>query len=165
MDLNNLHPSLKNLLEKEIGKVEIFECDSIFSDTELFCNEYEFLLEDSCNAILIKSKKPEIYYSMFCILGNNRLDVNGKVKKALNAKRVSFASKDEAEEISKQIYGGISPLGLGKGIDIYIDENILKRDKVFIGGGNRTTKIFLSPTELIRLTNGTVMDLAQSRPA
>lgn len=162
MDLNILHPSLKKVLEKEIGKFEIIKCESIFSDTESFCNEYDFLLEDSCNAILIKSKKPEIYYSMFCILGNNRLDVNGKVKKVMNAKRVSFASKNEAERVSNQIYGGISPLSLGRDIDIYIDENVMKRKKVFIGGGNRTTKIFLSPTELLRITKGTVMDLSQS---
>ena len=162
MNLNILHPSLKKVLEKETDKFEIIKCESIFSDTESFCNEYNFLLEDSCNAILIKSKKPKIYYSMFCILGNNRLDVNGKVKKLMNAKKVSFASKDEAEGVSNQIYGGISPLGLGTDIDIYIDGNVMKRNKVFIGGGNRTTKIFLSPTELLRLANGTVTDLAQS---
>ena len=162
MNLNILHPSLKKVLEKEIGRFEIIKCESIFSDTESFCNEYGFLLEDSCNAILIKSKKPKIYYSMFCILGNNKLDVNGKVKKLMNAKRVSFASKDEAEGVSNQIYGGISPLGIGRDIDIYIDGNVMKRNKVFIGGGNRTTKLFLSPTELLRLANGTVTDLAQS---
>ena len=99
---------------------------------------------------------------MFCILGNQRLDVNRKAKGAMNTRKVSFASKDEAEKVTKQVYGGISPLGLDRDINIYIDENVMKREKIFIGGGNRTTKIFLAPSELLRLTNGSLLDLAQS---
>ena len=149
-------------METESEEIEIFECNSEFSDTESFCEKYNYLLEDSCNAILIKSKKPEVFYSMFCILGHQRLDVNKKAKDAMNTRRVSFASKDEAEEVTNQVYGGISPLGLNKDIPIYIDENVMKREKIFIGGGNRTTKIFLAPSELLRLTNGSLLDLAQS---
>ena len=80
----------------------------------------------------------------------------------MKSRRVSFASKDEAEEVTKQVYGGISPLGLDKDVDIFIDENVMKRKKIFIGGGNRTTKIFLPPLELLNLTNGSVLDLTQS---
>ena len=162
MNFEILHETIKPLLEKKAEEIEIFACSSEFSDTESFCNKYNFLLEDSCNAILIKSKKPEVFYSMFCILGNQRLDVNRKAKGAMNTRKVSFASKDEAEEVTKQVYGGISPLGLDKDINIYIDENVMKREKIFIGGGNRTTKIFLTPSELLRLTNGSLSDLAQS---
>jgi len=162
MDFDILHETLKPLMETESAEIEIFECNSEFSDTESFCKKYNYLLEDSCNAILIKSKKPEVFYSMFCILGHQRLDVNKKAKDAMNTRRVSFASKDEAEEVTKQVYGGISPLGLNKDIHIYIDENVMKREKIFIGGGNRTTKIFLAPSELLRLTNGSLLDLAQS---
>ena len=162
MNFEILHETIKPLLEKKAEEIEIFACSSEFSDTESFCNKYNFLLEDSCNAILIKSKKPEVFYSMFCILGNQRLDVNRKAKGAMNTRKVSFASKDEAEKVTKQVYGGISPLGLDRDINIYIDENVMKREKIFIGGGNRTTKIFLAPSELLRLTNGSLLDLAQS---
>ncbi len=145
-----------------MNDIEVFECSSDFSDTETFCKEYNFLLEDSCNAILIKSKKPEEFYSMFCVLGGDMLDVNRKAKDAMGAKRVSFASKEEAEEETKQIYGGISPLGLSENIKIYIDQNVMSREKVFIGGGNRTTKLFLSPHSLQKISKGIVLDLAQS---
>ena len=77
---------------------------------------------------------------------------------------VCFASKEEAEEATKQIYGGISPLGLNENINIYIDQNVMSREKVFIGGGNRTTKLFLSPHTLQKISKGIVLDLAQSWP-
>ena len=38
----------------------------------------------------------------------------------------------------------------------------MSREKVFIGGGNRTTKLFLSPHTLQKISKGIVLDLAQS---
>ena len=103
MNFDILHETIKPLLEKEAEEIEIFECNSEFSDTESFCNKYNFLLEDSCNAILIKSKKPEVFYSMFCVLGHQRLDVNKKAKDAMNTRRASFASKDMTKTTARKI--------------------------------------------------------------
>ena len=69
----------------------------------------------------------------------------------MNAKKLSFASREEAELLTEQTYGGISPLGLPENIKIYIDKNVMSREKVFIGGGNRVTKFFLSPEALVTL--------------
>ena len=96
---------------------------------------------------------------MFCVLGSNRLDVNHKAKEAMGAKRVSFASREEAETVTGQIYGGISPLGLPENIKVYMDKNVTDREKLFIGAGNRVSKFFLSPETLIQLSSATVLDL------
>ena len=155
----DIHKSVSNLFQENEDSLEIFECKDEFSDTQSFCDHYGYKIEDSCNAILIKSKKPEQFYALFCVLGVDRLDVNHKGKAVLNSKKLSFASREEAEEITDQIYGGISPLGLPKDIKIYIDKNVMSRDKVFIGGGNRVSKFFLSPETLVDLTNASVEDL------
>ena len=154
-----IHKTVAKLYENNKEYLEIFECLDEFSDTENFCNHYGFDIEDSCNAILIKAKKPEEFYAMFCLLGANRLDVNHKAKEAMGAKRVSFASRDEAELVTKQIYGGISPLGLPENIKVFIDKNVIEREKLFIGAGNRVSKFFLSPETLIKLSNAEVLDL------
>ena len=155
----DIHKSVSNLFQENEDLLEIFECKDEFSDTQSFCDHYGYKIEDSCNAILIKSKKPEQFYALFCVLGVDRLDVNHKGKAVLSSKKLSFASREEAEEITSQIYGGISPLGLPKDIKIYIDKNVMSRDKVFIGGGNRVSKFFLSPETLVDLTNASVEDL------
>ena len=64
--------------------------------------------------------------------------------------------------IRDRIYGGISPLGLPSEINVFIDKNVMEREKVFIGGGNRVSKFFLKPEVLKNLTNATVEDLTQS---
>lgn len=155
----DIHKSVDNLFQKNKHLLEIFECKDEFSDTQSFCDHYGYKIEDSCNAILIKSKKPEQFYALFCVLGVDRLDVNHKGKEVLNSKKLSFASREEAEEITGQIYGGISPLGLPQTIKIYVDKNVMNRDKVFIGGGNRVSKFFLSPETLVALTNASIEDL------
>ena len=155
----DIHKSVSNLFQENEDSLEIFECKDEFSDTQSFCDHYGYKIEDSCNAILIKSKKPEQFYALFCVLGVDRLDVNHKGKAVLSSKKLSFASREEAEEITGQIYGGISPLGLPKDIKIYVDKNVMSRDKVFIGGGNRVSKFFLSPETLVDLTNAIVEEL------
>ena len=157
-----IHNTVAKVFEDNKEVLEIFECKDEFSDTQNFCDHYGFDIEDSCNAILLKSKKPEEFFALFCVLGSNRLDVNHKAKSLLNAKKISFASKEEAESITNQIYGGISPLGLPSEINVFIDKNVMEREKVFIGGGNRVSKFFLKPEILKSLTNATVEDLTQS---
>jgi prolyl-tRNA editing enzyme YbaK/EbsC (Cys-tRNA(Pro) deacylase) len=159
MFMAELHKTVEDIYNNNLDKLEIFECEDQFSDTQSFCDHYGYKIEDSCNAILIKSKKPEEFYSLFCLLGSNRLDVNHKAKSLMGARKVSFASKEEAEEVTSQIYGGISPLGLVPEIKIFIDKEVLTREKIFIGAGNRVSKFFLKPEALIELTQGSVEDL------
>ena len=154
-----IHNTVTKVFEENKEALEIFECKDEFSDTQNFCDYYGFDIEDSCNAILIKAKKPEEFYAMFCVLGSTRLDVNQKAKTAMGAKRVSFASREEAEEVTNQTYGGISPLGLPNNIKIFIDKNVMNREKLFIGAGNRVSKFFLSPESLVDLTDAEVLDL------
>ena len=159
MFMAELHKTVEEIYNTNLDKLEVFECEDEFSDTQSFCDHYGYKIEDSCNAILIKSKKPEEFYTLFCVLGSTRLDVNHKAKSLMGARKVSFASKEEAEEITSQIYGGISPLGLVPEIKIFIDTQVLTREKIFIGAGNRVSKFFLKPESLVELTQGRIEDL------
>ena len=159
MFMAELHKTVEEIYNTNLDKLEVFECEDEFSDTQSFCDHYGYKIEDSCNAILIKSKKPEEFYTLFCVLGSTRLDVNHKAKSLMGARKGSFASKEEAEEITSQIYGGISPLGLVPEIKIFIDKQVLTREKIFIGAGNRVSKFFLKPESLVELTQGRIEDL------
>jgi len=159
MFMAELHKTVEEIYNTNLDKLEVFECEDEFSDTQSFCDHYGYKIEDSCNAILIKSKKPEEFYTLFCVLGSTRLDVNHKAKSLMGARKVSFASKEEAEEATNQIYGGISPLGLVQEIKIFIDKEVLTREKIFIGAGNRVSKFFLTPESLVELTQGRVEEL------
>ena len=127
-----IHQTISNVFAENLEDLEAFECKDQFSDTQSFCDHYGFKIEDSCNAILLKSKKPNEFFALFCVLGSNRLDVNHKAKKLLNTKKISFASKEEAEGITNQIYGGISPLGLPNDINVFIDKKVMELSLIHI---------------------------------
>ena len=59
MSMVEIHNSVAKVYEENIDTLEIFECLDEFSDTQNFCDHYGFDIEDSCNAILIKAKKPD----------------------------------------------------------------------------------------------------------
>jgi prolyl-tRNA editing enzyme YbaK/EbsC (Cys-tRNA(Pro) deacylase) len=42
---------------------------------------------------------------------------------------------------------------------VFIDKNVIEREKLFIGAGNRVSKFFLSPETLIKLSRAEVLDL------
>ena len=62
-----IHQTVEKIFESNKDKLEAFECKDEFSDTQSFCDHYGFKIEDSCNAILLKSKKPKEFYGLFCV--------------------------------------------------------------------------------------------------
>ena len=66
-------------------------------DTNVFCKEYCINLEDSVNAILVKTKTGELKYAACALLATTRLDINKLIRKKLGARKVSFAEIEETE--------------------------------------------------------------------
>jgi prolyl-tRNA editing enzyme YbaK/EbsC (Cys-tRNA(Pro) deacylase) len=60
--------------------------------------------------------------------------------------------------------GGVTAIGITD-LPIYVDSRVMQQPEVVMGGGNRATKVILSPQELTKLPNVKVIEgLAQARP-
>lgn len=53
--------------------------------------------------------------------------------------------------------GGVTPVGIPS-IPIYIDGAVMANPEVVLGGGNRSTKLLLNPSELLKLPLAEVVD-------
>lgn len=148
-------------LEQHDLKYEAIECDPDLADTAAFCEKYGYNLEDSANAILVTSKKVEpAIYTLCIVLATTRLDVNKAVCAQLGVKRASFADAETTKLVTGMMIGGVTAPGV-KDIPIFIDSNVMSRETVVMGGGNRSSKCILSPAELLKLPNTSVVtDLA-----
>jgi prolyl-tRNA editing enzyme YbaK/EbsC (Cys-tRNA(Pro) deacylase) len=104
--------------------------------------------ENSANTILIKSETGESKYSICILLATHRLDVNHTVRRNLGARKVSFATAEETQEITGMEIGGVTPLALPDDLPIWIDENVMQRNYIILGGGNRTSKLKVIPQSL-----------------
>ncbi|MBT6275443.1 MAG: hypothetical protein HOI95_15065 [Chromatiales bacterium] len=143
---------------------EVMKCDPELADTEVFCDHYNIPLDCSANTILVKAKTGDRRFVACVVLADSRLDVNHTVRKKMAVRRISFASADETRECTGMIIGGVTPLPLPDDMALWVDERVMAAPYIVLGGGNRATKLKLSPT-LFHATPNTeiVPRLAQVR--
>jgi prolyl-tRNA editing enzyme YbaK/EbsC (Cys-tRNA(Pro) deacylase) len=123
--------------------------DAELADTAAFCEHYGVLMEDSANCVIIAGRRGDtVSYAACMVLATTRADVNGVVRKRLDARKASFAPMDDAVALSGMEYGGITPIGLPADWPVLVDAAVLQRDVVVIGSGLRRSKLAL-PSKLL----------------
>jgi len=103
----------------------------------------------SVNCVVIQGRRGETErIAAAAIRADMRADVNGVVKRLLDARKCSFMGLDEAVARSAMEYGGITPVGLPGGWRVLVDEQVRHLPAVVIGSGIRGSKLLL-PGELL----------------
>jgi prolyl-tRNA editing enzyme YbaK/EbsC (Cys-tRNA(Pro) deacylase) len=139
---------------------EVIEIDPQFSDTALFCERYGYPVEQTCNTIIVISKKGPKKAAACVIAANTRLDVNKRVKGLLGVSKASFASAEEMGELTGMEVGGVTPFSLPTELPLYVDERVMNQEWVILGGGGRGIKIKISPEVFVKLGADVVSKLA-----
>jgi prolyl-tRNA editing enzyme YbaK/EbsC (Cys-tRNA(Pro) deacylase) len=155
------HPDVLAHLDR-LGLVyEVMDCDPDLADTAEFCAAYGVPLEESANAILVASKKPEGHHAVCVALAHTRLDVNGAVRRKLGVRKLSFAPADVTRSVTGQEIGGVTIFGLPAGIPVWLDARVRDCEHIVVGAGSRSAKIRLDPAQLAGLEGYEfVVDLA-----
>ncbi|KUI24743.1 hypothetical protein AU196_15560 [Mycobacterium sp. IS-1742] len=137
--------------------------DPGFADTAEFCEHYGIALEQSANCVVVEAKRAErIWHAACLVLATTRADVNGVVRKWLDARKISFAPMEVAVSLSGMEYGGITPVGLPDGWPILIDEQVLTQPRVVIGSGVRASKILAEPGRLAAVPGAEVLPIVKA---
>lgn len=123
---------------------EVMECDPDFADTAAFCERYGIDPSISANAIIVATKKEPKRYACCVVLATTRLDVNGTVRRKLEANKVSFASADETRELTGMLIGGVTPFALPSTVPVWVDARVMGEAKVVVGGGSRSMKVLVN---------------------
>ncbi|MER5419566.1 YbaK/EbsC family protein [Streptosporangium roseum] len=141
--------------------VEVAEIDPTLADTAAFCERYGVSLAESANCVIVAAKRGgEVRYAACVVLATARADVNGVVRRHLDARKISFASQDDAVGLTGMEYGGITPLGLPEGWPVLVDEAVAAHPGVVIGSGVRHSKLALPGAVLADLKTAEVLRLA-----
>ena len=143
-------PAIQSFLQTSGLPFEVWPCDPDLADTAVFCEHYGVALENSANAILVRSKTGDKKFVVCVLLATDRLNTNHTVRKKMGARKVSFASADETREITGMEIGGVTPLALPEDLPIWIDDAVMRCEHVVLGGGNRDCKIKLDPQALLQ---------------
>ena len=94
--------------------------------------------------------------TMALVAGDNRLD-EAKLAAATGGDGVERADGDAVRAATGFPIGGVPPIG--HELPVYVDEDLLGYDEVWAAAGTWTEVFPIAPTELVRVTEGTVSSL------
>jgi prolyl-tRNA editing enzyme YbaK/EbsC (Cys-tRNA(Pro) deacylase) len=140
-------------------QVLVAPIDADLADTAAFCEAYGIELGQSANCVIVAGRRGEITrYAACVVLATTRADVNGAVRKLLDARKASFAPMDDAVRLTGMEYGGITPIGLPKDWPVLVDSRVIAQPHVIIGSGVRHSKIAIAGPALGALPGAEVIE-------
>ena len=146
-------------LGADAALVGVAEIDPALADTAEFCAAYGSPMDGSANCVVVAGRRGEdTRYAACLVLATTRADVNGLVRKRLNARKASFAPMDDAVAITGMEYGGITPVGLPAEWPLLVDAAVAAAPAVVIGSGIRGSKLALPGELAARLPGAEVVD-------
>jgi prolyl-tRNA editing enzyme YbaK/EbsC (Cys-tRNA(Pro) deacylase) len=157
-DASLLHPLVRSHLEELGVDFEVMECDPALADTAAFVEAYGVRLDRSANTIVVASKGAEPTYAACVVLATTALDVNNVVRREMGVRKASFARAEPTIEVTGMEIGGVTPFGLPAEISVLVDARVMEPDWIVLGGGNRSSKLLLSPAALRRLASARVIE-------
>jgi prolyl-tRNA editing enzyme YbaK/EbsC (Cys-tRNA(Pro) deacylase) len=140
------------------------------ADTAAFTETYGVPPEASANCVVVAARRAGQTTLAACVvLATTRADVNGLVRRHLDARKASFAPQDVAVAESGMAYGGITPIGLPGSWPVLVDAAVATADLVVVGSGTRGSKLAVAGAALAGLPTAQVLDglgqpLAPARP-
>jgi prolyl-tRNA editing enzyme YbaK/EbsC (Cys-tRNA(Pro) deacylase) len=133
--------------------------DPDLADTAAFCEAYDVPLDVSANCVVVAGRRGDVTRMAACVvLATTRADVNGVVRKLLDARKASFAAMDVATSQTGMEFGGITPVGLPRGWPIYVDPRVVVVERAVIGSGLRRSKLLLPGAAIGALPGAEVVD-------
>ncbi len=160
-DIWSLNESISSDVASVISALNIeftaIDCEPEFADTQKFCDHYGYSVDESANVLLIASKRGEPKFAACVVLAASRLDVNKTARKKLGVSRISFAIQEQTRELTGMELGGLTPFCMPENVPVWIDSRVMKYRQIILGGGNRSSKIVLTPAMLLKIPNAEVV--------
>lgn len=139
--------------------VGVAEIDPEVADTAAFCERYGVSMGESANCVVVAGRREgETRVAACVILATTRADVNGVVRRRLDARKVSFAPIEDAVTQTGMEYGGITPIGLPSSWPVLADRGVVDQRFVVLGSGLRSSKLLVPGLFLCSLPSAEVID-------
>lgn len=82
-----------------------------------------------------------------------------KARNAAGCKEIAPIKPEELLSATGYVRGGCSPLGMKKKLRTFIDSSAMNLEKIHISAGIRGMQLSLSPADLVKACDATVVDL------
>jgi prolyl-tRNA editing enzyme YbaK/EbsC (Cys-tRNA(Pro) deacylase) len=151
--------ALEQMTPADAALVGVAEIDPALADTAEFCAAYGSPMDGSANCVIVAGRRGgETRYAACLVLASTRADVNGVVRRRIDARKASFAPMDDAVALTGMDYGGITPIGLPAEWPVLVDAAVAAAAAVVIGSGIRGSKLALPGELAARLPGAEVIE-------
>ncbi len=135
--------------EKISYEVNLYECDEFIdgvSIADMLGQDYE----SSYKTLVLRGKSGAYYV---CVIQIHReIDLKAAARE-LGEKSVEMIHVKDLLAITGYIRGGCTSIGMKKQYKTLIDETAREKEKIIISGGRIGAQIFISPTDLCKVTS------------
>lgn len=98
------------------------------------------------------------------VRGDRRID-QGELARMLGYRKLKLATAEEVMEATGYAPGGVPPFGHTKKLPVYVDEELLHLDLIYVGGGDDQHLLEISPSAIVELAGARVIRVPKKQPA
>ncbi|MCL4364317.1 hypothetical protein M1328_03700 [Patescibacteria group bacterium] len=161
MDYHPVVYKIRGVLEENHFWFEVFEHGEVHTSKEAAKTRPGYTLGQGAKAMIISAKNndDDKKFVMLVFPADLRFD-NGKVKKALSAKNIRFASSDEINRLTGGVkIGGVPPFGNLFNIEVYADPKLFLNEKIVFNAGDRRYSIAMMSEDYKKIVNPKVEEI------
>jgi len=166
------HPvvgKIRELLDGAGVAYKTFEHAPVRTSEEAAALRPEYDLHQGAKALIVRAKLAEgnpsnilgtgKKFVMLIVPGDKKFN-ESKVKQALGAKEVRFATEQEVGEITDGVQvGGVPPFGNLFGLAVYADKGVFGNDEVIFNAGDRAFSIAMQSADWRKVVNPIEVDI------
>ena len=113
-------------------------------------------VEEIVKSICFVDKNNDLIVAI--LSGDDKISIPN-IRHALNIPRPRTATDEEILEKTGYVCGGVPSLGYEA--KFLIDEKVMEKNEIFMGGGSPRSLVKISPKELMRINNGIIAKITK----
>lgn len=161
MDYHPITRQIVELLEAQGAWHETFEHEPVRTSEQAAQVRHGYSLDQGAKAILLRAKvnESEKFFVMLVFPADLHFD-KGRVKQALNARDIRFATEPEVMELTDGILpGGVPPFGNLFHLRVLADPKLFENEKIIFNAGDRCFSVAMLTRDYKRLVNPEIVQI------
>ena len=149
--------AIKFLKQKKIA-FEVMEYDHQEKGAEFASQAIGFPLNQTIKTLVAETGPKG--HALVLMPGDKNLSFK-KLAKAVGVKRTAMADIPTAERLTGYMVGGISPFGTKRRLQVIMEKNLLKYDRIAINAGQRGIMLIMNPKDIVSVVEAKLDDLIE----
>jgi Ala-tRNA(Pro) deacylase len=154
-----------DLLTEHHVPFRTFEHAPVRTSEEAAALRPEFSMHQGAKALIVRArdKNNGTFFAMLVFPADLKFD-SKKVKAAVGAKSLSFATEEEVARVTHGVQiGGVPPFGNLFGLPVYADESLFGNKEIIFNAGDRSFSIAMAAGDYRDLVRPTVSSLVANQ--